>query len=92
MTTPPQLSVVDYAAWEKGYMPPSEHVLVHMLSHEGAKVCCSTSGSGFSWWLVVKGDVDRKKLAKIGKILHEQMCILDDDDEPETTPDTEVSE
>lgn len=53
----PVASVVDYAAWEKGYMPPSEHRLIHALSHEGAKVRASSEvvrGSG--WWIVTKGD------------------------------------
>ncbi len=55
----PVLSVVDYDAWGKGYMPPGEHRLIHALSYEGARVMASESdcsGKGSGWWLVVQGD------------------------------------
>ena len=48
-------SVVDYKAWEKGYMPPSEHVLIDALSYRGAQVILSSSSQDSGYWLVVKG-------------------------------------
>lgn len=48
-------SVVDYAAWGKGYMPPSEHTLIDALSYRGAKVILSSSSDETGYWLVVKG-------------------------------------
>ncbi|MGI9297076.1 MAG: hypothetical protein ACR2QC_04160 [Gammaproteobacteria bacterium] len=37
------MSVVDYAAWKRGYMPPTEHVLIHELEQERGKVIFRTS-------------------------------------------------
>ena len=34
----PVMSVVDYDAWERGYMPPSEHILIDQLAYRGARV------------------------------------------------------
>jgi hypothetical protein len=31
----PVPSVVDYDAWRKGYMPPSEHILIDKLAYRG---------------------------------------------------------
>lgn len=31
-------TVVDYDAWKRGYMPPSEHVLIDQLAYRGARV------------------------------------------------------
>jgi hypothetical protein len=73
-------SVVDYDAWKRGYMPPTEHVLIDELSYRGAKVVSASVGSDFGWWLVVKGDMDRKKLAHISKSIYIMMEIFDDDD------------
>ena len=61
------MSVVDYDAWKRGYMPPTEHVLIHELSHEGAKVIAMSSIGKGTWWLVVKGDLDRKLVAAMCK-------------------------
>jgi hypothetical protein len=55
---PPKLSVVDYDAWEKGYMPPSEHCLIDALSYRGAKVAMASGVRETHWWLVVKGEFD----------------------------------
>lgn len=58
MTTGPVLSIVDYAAWEKGYMPPSEHILIDKLSYRGAKVIMSFSvASNEQVWIVLEGGV-----------------------------------
>jgi len=66
----PVLSVVDYAAWEKGYMPPSEHVLIDKLAYRGAKVVMSFSvGSKEQVWIVFEGvkltSAKRKLMLKI---------------------------
>ena len=73
-------SPVDYEAWRKGYMPPSEHVLIHELSAEGAKVIASSSLGGSSWWLVVKGKTLTPAQRKAIRYLMENM---DEDDETE---------
>lgn len=52
---PPVLSIVDYGAWEKGYMPPSEHVLIDQLSYRGAKVVQMSDWGTTAWWLVIRG-------------------------------------
>lgn len=57
---PPQLryylSPVDYEAWRKGYMPPTEHVLIDALAHRDAKVVSMSSfAKGNAWWFVVQG-------------------------------------
>lgn len=56
-------------------MPPSEHVLIDELSYRGARVIASSNGSGGGWWLVVRGDVPTKGLAKI---LHHQIDMLEE--------------
>lgn len=73
-------SVVDYDAWKRGYMPPSEHVLIDELSYRGAKVVCSSIGSSGGWWLVMKGEVDRKILTQISKQLHMTIEFLEEDE------------
>lgn len=56
MAQAPVLSVVDYAAWGKGYMPPSEHVLIDQLAYRGARVAlmCDHADAG-AFWVVVRG-------------------------------------
>ena len=78
MGSRPVLSVVDYDAWNKGYQPPCEHVLVHELSHGGARVPCMSSLGDFTWWLVVQGNVTNKRIKAISRMLHEQMEILEE--------------
>lgn len=68
----PVLSVVDYVAWEKGYMPPSEHILIDKLSYRGAKVIMSFSVSRKEQvWIVLEGapltDKKRKFMLEIMK-------------------------
>lgn len=56
MDTRPVLSPVDYAAWSKGYLPPSEHSLIHELQFEGAKVVLQTTiGDRAKVWVVTLG-------------------------------------
>lgn len=55
MNTKPA-TVVDYDAWNRGYMPPSEHVLIDKLSYRGARVQISTPISReHQIWVVVEG-------------------------------------
>lgn len=71
-------NVVDYEAWKKGYTPPTEHVLIDQLAYRGARVVSMSSvAKGFSWWLVVRGDCNRKRLAQITRRLHEEMFDTD---------------
>ncbi|MEM9584772.1 MAG: hypothetical protein AAGA08_16800 [Pseudomonadota bacterium] len=49
------LSPVDYEAWNKGYQPPNEHVLIHELMFEGAHVDSFSGFDGNMFWLVTKG-------------------------------------
>ncbi|GIK47973.1 MAG: hypothetical protein BroJett013_06700 [Alphaproteobacteria bacterium] len=52
------MDVVDYNAWQRGYMPPSEHILIDALAFRGAKVRASTHlREGHGWWIVTQGDV-----------------------------------
>lgn len=51
----PHASPVDYEAWKRGYMPPSEHLLIHELTYEGAKVIGKSGFDGNEYWLVAKG-------------------------------------
>lgn len=84
-------TVVDYEAWKKGYMPPGEHILIHELSYEGARIVSSTAGSGFSWWLVVKGDFKPKRFRAVQRMLHEQMMLLEENEDAAINPALDVA-
>lgn len=49
-------TVVDYDAWNKGYTPPSEHILIDQLAYRGARVVmmCDHSKDG-AFWIVARG-------------------------------------
>lgn len=84
----PVLSVVDYASWEKGYMPPSEHVLIDALSYRNAKVVMSSECKDLGWWLVMRGTkiTGRRALAIMKMIemtLDEMRVDADGDPLPE---------
>lgn len=66
-------SVVDYDAWRKGYMPPSEHILIDQLSHRGAKVICASDHGDMAFWLVWRGD---RPSRKVRKLMMEMMNIV----------------
>lgn len=88
----PALSPVDYDAWQRGYMPPSEHILIDELAYRGARVVCSSNGGDIAFWLVVKGDIkDRKALSAITRSLHEQFFVLEESlDDAAKTPIAEA--
>lgn len=54
MTANP-INVVDYDAWKRGYVPPTEHQLIDDLAFRGARVVAASLGAQTGWYLVVKG-------------------------------------
>jgi hypothetical protein len=58
---------------------PAEHVLIDALSYRGARVVASTQCNDFGFWLVIRGDIDRKKLSKITNALHRDMSELEEE-------------
>jgi len=76
----PVLSVVDYEAWGRGYMPPSEHVLIDKLAYRGARVQLSTPISReHQIWVVIDGPPLTNKQRKAMR----DMVNLWLEDEPE---------
>lgn len=76
MNTPkrPILSVVDYESWERGYMPPSEHILIDQLSYRGAKVNNMSDMGDFAFWLVTRGfTLTGEKSLKLHELMAEIM-------------------
>lgn len=68
------LSPVDYDAASRGYMPPSEHLLIDELQFRGARVSFSSGiDPDATWWLVTKGGA-RCALSKIGLRLFSLMA------------------
>lgn len=51
------ISPVNYKAWQEGYLPPSEHVLIHSLIYDGAKVLTSLRYEKFCFWVVTRGNI-----------------------------------
>lgn len=91
MTRAPVLSVVDYAAWDKGYMPPSEHILIDKLAYRGARVQLSTPISReHQIWVVIDGpplnNKQRKQLREMVNLWFE------DEPEPESAPQLRTSQ
>lgn len=85
---PPVLSPVDYDAWARGYLPPSEHVLIDALSFRGARVVCSAAYSKENqWWFVVNGKLTPEARKLASKTLHMQMEFLEEA-APESKPVT----
>lgn len=77
----PVLSIVDYAAWDKGYLPPSEHVLIDALSYRDARIVMSSSDSrGDGFWLVMKGQrITGRKALAIRQMIEMALDELTDD-------------
>ena len=77
----PVLSVVDYAAWERGYMPPSEHCLIDALAYRGAKVVTSSTWREGGFWFVVQGkSLTKNQRAVIRKMMELWYEVEDDGD------------
>ncbi len=81
----PVLTVVDYEAWEKGYMPPSEHVLIDKLAYRGARVVMSNwLGGDAQMWVVLEGTKPLTQRQR--KLMRELMALMMDDDEAPAHP------
>jgi hypothetical protein len=77
----PVLSVVDYDAWNRGYMPPSEHILIDQLAYRGARVkLASDWGEQGAIWIVVRGDKNWTRAVR--KATREMIDLFFEDDEP----------
>ena len=65
-------TVVDYDAWKRGYMPPSEHVLIDQLAYRGATVNTATDLGDYAFWIVTRGFRPHgDKMMKVYELLHE---------------------
>jgi len=62
-------SPVDYEAWRNGYMPPSEHILIHKLSVGDVDVIGSAQNKNWGWWLVAFGDIHEDDYDEIYQLL-----------------------
>lgn len=67
------MSPVNYEAWQDGYQPPGDHVLIHNLMYEGAHVVSSLALDGFGFWVVVRGTLAGKKGEVFRKMLESQI-------------------
>lgn len=76
-------NVVDYAAWNKGYMPPSEHILIDQLAYRGARVIhgCDLGDHG-ACWVVVRGKIPNRMVRKLMRELMD-MVFEDEPQKPE---------
>jgi len=78
-------TVVDYYAWNRGYTPPSEHVLIDQLSYRGARVVMASDwGKDGAIWVVVRGD--RMWRPEIRKAIREMVALALDHDLPNPKP------
>lgn len=65
-------TVVDYDAWNRGYMPPTEHVLIDQLAYRGARVLMATDfGKHGAIWIVTRDLGNLKPAAR--RALHEMI-------------------
>lgn len=71
-------TVVDYAAWRAGYIPPAEHVLIDELAYRGAKVLLASHDSQRGYWIVTKGDVDLRGRRGLLIMKQIELCLGDD--------------
>ena len=94
----PILSVVDYAAWERGYMPPSEHVLIDQLAYRGARVkFASDWGKDGAIWVVMRGDRKwsrevRKKILEMADLFFQDLGDATTGEVPQKLSDGTVEE
>jgi len=73
-------TVVDYDAWKRGYMPPSEHVLIDQLAYRGARVIHGSDlGESGAVWVVIRGKIPNRH---VRKLMRELMCMVFEDDPP----------
>jgi hypothetical protein len=84
------MSPVDYEAWGKGYMPPTNHVLIDQLMFRDARVVLSVDmgPNAPAYWLVVRGKpLKGKKGTLIMQMIED--ALADENDEPVAEPATE---
>jgi hypothetical protein len=79
----PVLSPVDYAAWNRGYMPPAEHILIDQLHFRGAKIALASDwGDEYAMWLVYRGTNPRELKPHARKAILEMLALAFKDNEP----------
>lgn len=57
-------TVVDYDSWNKGYMPPSEHILIDQLSYRGARVVLGCDWGDLAMWVVIRGPTPNRAVRR----------------------------
>lgn len=81
------LSPVEYDVWTRGYMPPSEHILIDKLQFRGATVVFSSAVFGTEYWLVMNGKPVRGRRAlAIMKAIEDTIALMAEEDEPRAAP------
>lgn len=81
-------TVVDYEAWNRGYMPPSEHVLIDKLAYRGARVQLSTAvGREHQIWIVIEGPPLTNKQRKMLRDMV-NLWFEDEPEQPSASPET----
>lgn len=92
MTRPPILSVVDYTAWDKGYMPPSEHILIDKLAYRGARVIMSFAVAPEEQvWIVLEGPPLSAKKRKFTLQIMQIWLDIDTEDAYQQKPKYEIA-
>lgn len=77
-------TVVDYEAWERGYMPPSEHGLIDQLAYRGARVVLGGDWGNFGMWVVVRGKTPSREIRK--KLMEMIDLALEDSEQADGQP------
>lgn len=77
-------TVVDYAAWKRGYMPPSEHVLIDQLAYRGARVVLGSDWGSFGMWIVVRGKTPSREIRR--KLMEMIDMALEDSEQHDGQP------
>lgn len=71
------LSPVDYGAWNKGYTPPTEHIVIDELQFRGARVVFGSNLGETAYWLVVRGPGPRGRQAlAIMQLIEDTIDVL----------------
>ncbi len=82
-------SPVDYEAWAKGYLPPSDHLLIDELMFRGARpIMSSDNGKDGAWWFVIRGKFPGSKTRLA---IYKLLCEADDWPEPESREELDAA-
>lgn len=76
-------TVVDYDAWNRGYMPPSEHILIDQLSYRGARVVLGSDWGDMAIWVVMRGKSPTPAMRKIMRKMIELAMDATDPPQPD---------